>query len=40
MPPVWATAWKTARWCRFMQITPDYQFDEKDVLDLSVQVAL
>src|SRR5262249_3198175 len=36
MLPAWATAWKTARWFRFMLIPSSYPFDEKDVLDLSM----
>jgi hypothetical protein len=40
MLPVWATAWKMARWFRFMLIIPVYKFNEKDVLDLCMGSAL
>jgi hypothetical protein len=38
--PAWATAWKTARWFRFMLITFCYRFCEKDVLDLSTPLTV
>src|SRR5262249_53647353 len=40
MLPAWATAWKMARWLRFMWIDSSYQLSEKDVLDLSIRVTL